>query len=107
MTIASTISPFIPILKAFPGQRLKGSYPDELKYVFATPELGAFYEGKANRMILKEGLPLVTELKIWHVGGKLREVALYIKPVPEEHMIDDEVPGEVLEPDWYEFKERE
>jgi hypothetical protein len=37
----------------------------------------------------------------------LREVALFIRPVPDEEMVTDEVPGEVMEPDWWEGKERE
>lgn len=108
MPTTITISPLAQFQQAFPDQRLDYAYPDELKYVFATPELGRFYEGMANRRILEKGMPLFTELKIWHVGGRLREVALYIKPAPEEHLVADEVPGEVMEPDWWNaMEERE
>lgn len=100
MPPTTTISPIEQFQKAFPEQRIVYAYQDELKYRYTCEAVGKFYEGMANRLILKKGFSLVTELKIWHVGGKLREVALFIKPVPEAEIVLDEVPGEVMEPDW-------
>ena len=107
MSSTTTISPLKQFKAAFPEHRLVYAYSDELKYRLTTPYLGQVYEGIANRLILKKKLALVTELKVWHVGGVLREVALFIRPVPDEEMVTDEVPGEVMEPDWWEGKERE
>lgn len=107
MSNSTTISPLSLFQQLFPDHRLIYNYPDELKYGFASPDAGRIYERVANRLILKKKLAIVTELKIWHVGGRLREVALFIKPAPEEHLIMDDVPGESIEPDWWTSKERE
>jgi hypothetical protein len=101
MQTSITISPVAVFNRAFPDQRQVYAYSYKLKYRYASEALGKFYEGMANRLIMDKGLPLVTELKIGYVGGKLREVALFIKPVPEEEMVMDEAPGEVMEPDWW------
>jgi hypothetical protein len=95
----TTISPLKIFREYFPEHRMDHTFSDdhELKYVFPYPGVGYYWENHANEVIIREGLTLVTELVIRHVGGKFRETFLYIKFPPEEHMIPDEAPGEELE----------
>lgn len=99
---ASAISPIAKFHHAFPDHRLVYAKADEIKYRYHCEAVGKFYEDMANHLIIRKGWPLVTELKIWHVGGKLREVALHIKPAPEEDTILEEVPDtEGLDGGWW------
>lgn len=48
------------------------------------------YERMALCIILQKGLPLTAHVEIWTSCRIVREVALVIRPVPEEYTFQDE-----------------
>jgi hypothetical protein len=71
----------------FPSHRLFIE-DGELRYRFATEQIGRIYERMAQKVVLKNELRITAVLEVWHVGGMVREVCLVVKPVPEEHLIE-------------------
>lgn len=86
MVNSATISPLEAFQKAFPGTRII-VLEDELRYRFRVMGAAKTAEKLAQQIILKEGLRITAALEIWEIGGYVREIALVVKPVPEESII--------------------
>lgn len=82
----TTISPLQTFQEAFPSIKLIAS-EDELRYTFKSETCFNLYWKMAQRLILKQGLPLTAEKEIWEKRGFVFELALVVKLVPEEHLI--------------------
>lgn len=86
METSTIISSLEAFQKAFPGTRII-VLEDELRYRFRIMGAAKTAEKLAQEIILKEGLRITAALEIWEIGGFVREIALVVKPVPEESII--------------------
>jgi hypothetical protein len=94
MSTTIAISPIAQFKKAFlPLGSLP--YQNGIVYPFRDRYWAENAHNKAIGLILETGIRVTAR-----VGESIR-MGLIITPVPEEEMIDDEVPGEVMEPDWW------
>lgn len=82
----TTISPLQAFQEAFPSIKLIAS-EDELHYTFKSETCFNLYWKMAQKLILKEGLPLTAEKEIWEKKGFVFELALVVRMVPEEYAI--------------------
>lgn len=86
MSTTTTISPLDAFRIHFPGTRII-VLEDELRYRFRLLGPAKVAEILSQQIIMKHGIPVTAELEIWNVGGFVREIALVVKLVPEEHEI--------------------
>jgi|SRR5579872_1068448 len=100
MRTTSTISPLRLFKGLFDQFKTWPSAATELIYPFIDVEYADSAADKARKIIITHHLPLVANARVRYFEGRARNV-LVIELVPEEYMIDDEVPGEVMEPDWW------
>lgn len=91
---------------------------DELRYPMRCDSCAKAYEYFARLGILWKRLPLIAERQTWYSGGSVIEIAVVIRMVPEEDLIErafpdhslspaDEVPGEDELNSIWSFEERE
>jgi hypothetical protein len=99
MNTSTAISPLELFRKEFPFVNWLVDEP-VLCYPFQNEHWSEKAAEKARRLIIAKRLPLTTRVAQYWFGKRYRP-ALIIKPVPEEHEIGDEVPGECIDPDWW------
>lgn len=99
MPTTITISPIAQFKKAFLPL---GSLPycNDIVYPFRDRYWAENAHNKAIGLILETGIRVTARVGEYCLGESIR-MGLIITPAPEEDMIDDEVPGEVMEPDWW------
>lgn len=59
----------------------------QMRYYFRTEEMAKKYEDLANRLIIDNKLPLVSEVAIWSRNGYVFEVNLVINYAPQMETI--------------------
>jgi hypothetical protein len=79
-------SPIITFLHLFPSTRVQ-VYDDELVYSVSNFHAAAWFEAKAQRIILENKLPLTAQLEEWGSRGYVFGRFIVVKSVPEESMI--------------------
>lgn len=70
----------------FPSHRLF-SDDGELRYRFASEQIGRIYERIAQKVIINNGLRATAELEVSESGGQVKEVAMVVKEAPEESLV--------------------
>jgi len=90
MNKSTTISPIEAFRLTFPDHRLKAS-EDELRYLFNSRDCANAYELAAMKIILERRLPLTAHVEEWSSKGKVTEIAMVVRPAPEEYTFADEV----------------
>ncbi|HTI12484.1 MAG TPA: hypothetical protein VL832_28120 [Puia sp.] len=86
MPTPTTISPIEQFRELFPLINVV-ALEDELRYKFKGYDSWNFYFKRAQKMILKHKLRVTAEKEQWASGGYVHELAIVVKPVPEEDLI--------------------
>jgi len=82
----TTISPLEVFQRHFPSINLIAT-DEELRYRFKSKLGQQVYDKIAQRIILREGLRITADWEVWQSGAVVHEIALVVKPVPEESLI--------------------
>jgi len=90
MNSTTAISSLYAFRLTFPDHRLKAS-EDELRYIFNSRDCANAYELAALKIIVEKRLPLTAHVEEWSSKGKVTEIAMVVRPVPEEYTFADEV----------------
>lgn len=82
---------------AFPDGHLIET-DDELRYKMRCDSCAKAYEYFARLVILWKRLPLIAERQTWYSNGKVREIAVVIRPIPEQDLIERAFPDQSISP---------
>lgn len=94
------MSPLQHFTNIFPDHHLI-PLPDELRYFLPTRDCALAYEHVARQVILSKGLPLTAAIETWESGGYVREIAVVVREVPEEDVVERNCPDEVQDGDLF------
>lgn len=74
-----------------------------MSYLFQGTDCAKIYERVAQRIILRNKFSLQTMIDIWISGGVVREIAMVVRPVPEQDIVERACGDEVQDSEELEY----